>query len=1504
MIKRIGKYEVQGELGKGGFGQVLRAYDPTVGRLVAIKVLNATDDKSALNRFRNEATAAGNLHHKNIITIHEFGEDNGLFYLVMEFLEGHDLQRVMANGGSNTLAQKLDIMVQVAEGLHSAHQNGVVHRDVKPANVMVLRDGSVKMMDFGIARLTRDQSTRLTQHGFMIGTVLYMAPEQLSGQEVDALCDIWAYGVMFYELLTGTHPFQAADARVVMFKISTQEPDPISKTVPACPEALEAVMRRLLAKDRDARYQTLEDALFDIEPIRIELRKQDAARFLSEAQELFAQDQLDAAQMMVRRILDLDASNREARLLRERVQQRLRLRNLKPRVEAILKEAEKAIEQNGFEKALQQLESAAKLDAGNTLIQSRIVQVRNLKDQRERAAQPIAEAQRYLELQNLTGAFQQASEALRIDPQNPDAIRLSESIKQELKAREDRYKLQEEQRSAEERREKLSQELTAARELLRQLQFGPAVKRLEELTREHPGEDSISELLAHARSEALSRERTENVEKMGREAWALSKSLQFGPALELLDQGLRHHPDDPVLARLLAAVRSAKAAHEREQAVFKALEECKQLRERGSWEEALRVVERALSEFGEDPALRDLRKEIERDRENAIRADTIRKATTEAKELIEWGRANAAVQVLERTVALYPDDSGLGRLLEATRARDREQEQKRHTQDLLNQVLRLEAARQWPAALGALEKALEKYPDAEDLKAAGERIHKAQAEAEQARKVSSALQEIRKQIERKDWSGARKLVDAAHLDFPGQSAFSGLLDQIHREEHQHEIETVARSIQEQIRQGDLAGAADAASTGLISYPDEPSLRALAEEVRRETICRDGLQAAQGHIAAGRMEEAATALAPVLAAQPYHEEARELLKSIQERQRLEVERRALEAGRAEAREANQRGDFDRAIETINALLKRFPNNQELEQDLRTATASRSESQRKLEEAAALDAARRDGIAAAHDFLRREMFSEAERAVSNLLTRTPGDAELRALLAHIGGERERHQQALRAAAQAAKEQARRNDLRTARDLLQSNRLDEAERCLREIMGRYPADAEGASLLEDLAAARTRAEYSRAKTQADKLVREQQFEAARNVLLAFRQRYPNDLPESDLHSINHAREKHEAELREAARQKSRKDGIAGVREYLRQKKFDEALRAAEGVLSEFPDDAEAQKLASAATTEVQRGQLEEELVQRRAHAEQLLDQGQSTAAIVLLRGVLGKFPGDGPLEQLLKKALVAEERQRADAEFQRWQSLRRAGDAETLQRELTPYLIHHEEPRLRQLLEWADTTLAGARKRKGIPKWAIAAAVVAVASASVVTWRALKPPVVDPPVKHDIPIKKDDPPVVKTDPPPPEVKLPKRPDVIPKKDPPIAKTDPIKKPQDVIVKNDPPIVTKTDPVKDPVKDPPVIKPPELPTGPYLGDLRGKIRWTGELVEGGRVTIGTAGVMDGGGSIDKGLPGPNVEITSVTAGVIVDEAPSAGNQFGRIRLRNNSGHTISLLEVRWHVR
>src|SRR5580765_2738503 len=227
-LERIGRYQVLEKVGKGGMGVLYRGFDPVLDREVAIKLMltDFTEDTEQMRpRFYREARAAAKLNHRNIVTIFEFAEESNIPYIVMEFLKGTPLGARMHQQPPLTLDDKMNVVAQLCDGLSYAHEQGVVHRDVKPDNVFLLEDGSVKLLDFGIAKLT---SSRLTQPGDVLGSASYMSPEQVGGSEsVDGRADLFSTGVVLYELLSGRKPFEGDSPTAVMVKILKDDPTPI-----------------------------------------------------------------------------------------------------------------------------------------------------------------------------------------------------------------------------------------------------------------------------------------------------------------------------------------------------------------------------------------------------------------------------------------------------------------------------------------------------------------------------------------------------------------------------------------------------------------------------------------------------------------------------------------------------------------------------------------------------------------------------------------------------------------------------------------------------------------------------------------------------------------------------------------------------------------------------------------------------------------------------------------------------------------------------------------------------------------------------------------------------------------------------------------------------------------------------------------------------------------------------------------------------------------------------
>src|SRR6266568_1829278 len=261
---RLGPYEIVSTLGAGGMGEVYRAKDPRIGREVAIKILPDlwSRDRNRLRRFEQEARAAGGLNHPALLTIYDVGEQEGTPFLVSELLEGETLRRRL-HGGPLSPRRAIEYAIQIARGLAAAHGKGVVHRDIKPENLFITKDGRVKVLDFGLAKLeTPTTSKEMTAPGAVMGTAGYMSPEQVRGEEVDQRSDIFSLGTVLYECLAGEAPFRHDSAIATTNAILAEDPPDIQVS-----PGLERVVSRCLEKHREARFQSAADLAFHLEDL-------------------------------------------------------------------------------------------------------------------------------------------------------------------------------------------------------------------------------------------------------------------------------------------------------------------------------------------------------------------------------------------------------------------------------------------------------------------------------------------------------------------------------------------------------------------------------------------------------------------------------------------------------------------------------------------------------------------------------------------------------------------------------------------------------------------------------------------------------------------------------------------------------------------------------------------------------------------------------------------------------------------------------------------------------------------------------------------------------------------------------------------------------------------------------------------------------------------------------------------------------------------------------------
>lgn len=442
MGKKLGKYEIESVLGQGAMGMVYLAYDPVIRRKVALKTITGDwqGNPDLLARFYREAQAAGGLRHFNIVTIYDLGEENSIPFIAMEFLEGKDLQGMMQKDGIKTLNQILDIFRQSCEGLHYAHTRGIVHRDVKPANIFILNDGTVKIVDFGIA--TAGTST-MTRTGMVVGTVTYMSPEQVQGRELDGRSDQFSLGIILHELLTRQKPFQGDSIPQIFYKIINQPAPGIKPFYPHCPAELESLVQRLLAKNREDRFSDLGQAARSVakllgnlpreftltEPVTLAANQlvdlwQES---LDEIQHLLEAGRLEAARVRLaglekQNLADHAGTRHRLDILNGRLKFIVDRDNVRRRISNIISLAE----QGSFQQAQSLLESLDREYPQNEEIfeaGSRLLEMRRTQEKIQFIRTAITGARLCTEAANYEAALQTIEQALNIYPEESSLVR-------------------------------------------------------------------------------------------------------------------------------------------------------------------------------------------------------------------------------------------------------------------------------------------------------------------------------------------------------------------------------------------------------------------------------------------------------------------------------------------------------------------------------------------------------------------------------------------------------------------------------------------------------------------------------------------------------------------------------------------------------------------------------------------------------------------------------------------------------------------------------------------------------------------------------------------------------------------------------------------------------------------------------------------------------------------------------------------------------------------------
>jgi eukaryotic-like serine/threonine-protein kinase len=694
--KKVGKYDVLDVIGRGGMGVIYKGVDPGIGRIVAIKMMTGAfaDDPELLQRFYREAQSVGSLQHPNIVTIYDLGVEDGNPYLVMEFLEGENLDALIRNRRAMSLEQKLDIVIQVCEGVGYAHKRHIVHRDIKPANVMLLQDGRVKIFDFGIARMGK----RMTLPGQLMGSFQYMSPEQINGGNVDERSDIFSIGVLLYELLTAELPFQGKDMGETLLKIIHDAPPPLNRFLTAYPADLDEVMQRVLAKDRERRFQAAEDLAFELAHIHEKLRRERLNEYLAAAEEARAAGQLSRAKEQLLQLLKIDRQNVRANDILREVQQEIQKQQRGEQARELQSEAEKAVTRGELGEALVFLDLAVELDKTNSEIVRLRDSVRENKERSDKVRELLHRAEMAREAGDLDEARRALEEAVAIDGTSTEVRALQAAIAHEIAERDKQLKLQ--QYIGDARKQISARRFTAALELLKEAELiDSAIPGLQELT---------NLALTGQQQEKQRRD----LERLTTEIEDALHRNDYDKACAKAVEGLSSYPDDRGLKKLKAVAEKELAAREKRRYVEETISRAQKLVKESKPDAALATLQEALEKYPAELGLQSLialvRENVERERIEHKKSECIQKA----REAIRRKEFAEAISLLEATRQEL-QSSDLDDLLQFAQDEAASHAKRQRVDRVAEQAHRLNLGERYEEAIQLLEATLKEVPDQE-----------------------------------------------------------------------------------------------------------------------------------------------------------------------------------------------------------------------------------------------------------------------------------------------------------------------------------------------------------------------------------------------------------------------------------------------------------------------------------------------------------------------------------------------------------------------------------------------------------------------------------------------------------------------------------------------------------------------------------------------------------------------------------------------------------------------
>ncbi|MGO9095113.1 MAG: protein kinase domain-containing protein [Bryobacteraceae bacterium] len=913
-MQRIGPYEVQEEIGRGGMGVVYRAVDPHIGRPVAVKIIrlgdisDAEEQEQLRGRLFREARAAGILKHSGIVTIYHVGEEQGMAFIAMEHVKGPTLEKQLAGDTPLDKDQVRQILWEIAAALDYAHKKGIVHRDVKPANV-ILEDGeTVKICDFGIAKGFTGLAS-MTNAGMAIGTPHYMPPEQIQGGVVDARADQYALAVIAFQMLTGQRPFQADSIQTLFYRIMVDPPEKAHKLNPTLPPAVAEVFDKGLAKEPGNRFASCREfvtALLNAcdsrpdwcppprkglagsgpTPGRSPKPAPPAAgpeppRAPSPLVAAAPPAPVSAPPQPVKAAPALPASGREAPQAGP---------GAAP-VQGPTSTAPGGAKEAGFTEAFADLlkadaPPAAPVSPEPAAARKRAEEIRNLKAacgasiERQEYDPAILALEAGIALFGDDGELSrllQSAQARKAEQERERAVSRTVEDAQRLRRQgklEDASRLIEQaiqrwgsdpslaqllkgisqERKESERRQRIGDASRRASALIDHKDAAAAIVLLRQSIERDGKDPELQELLDAAESQVRERSRSARLDALREEVRKLVREKRWEEGRRCADAGLSEFPEEPWLVSERASLLAAMAGENREKAIAEALGGIQSLQRENRLPEALELLDKSLANHGADARLLEARERLSERLAERQRAEYLASLQKECRLLLRQGRFDDALRLLEGCQVRFPNTGELAELLAEAESARKAHERKQSIDTALSRASALMQQGEFEACLGILEEGLRAYPDSRDLEAACARARVRRDEADRQREIKQLTESIERAIAEGDWNRAIGRISAGLERFPADASLVRLKRAAEDGKHRSEIAEVETSALQALQDGNSALAAEIVAAAQIRWPDEKKLRKLHHEVELSRAGEDASRA-KALLQAGQYDQA-------------------------------------------------------------------------------------------------------------------------------------------------------------------------------------------------------------------------------------------------------------------------------------------------------------------------------------------------------------------------------------------------------------------------------------------------------------------------------------------------------------------------------------------------------------------------------------------------------------------------------------------------------------------------